>query len=507
MLLTRPAAPRTAPRLPFPRAAAATAARRLATGRLLAVGAVVAAAALASYLAAVFCHPHGLVLTWFDLHVYQAAGTVAWRAPATLDSWQLQPGNQFTYTPFAAMLFAGTRWLPPGVLGWLMTSAGLAALGLTGWVTLGALGWRGHRRAGLALALCGAALWTEPVARTLRLGQVELLLMAIVVWDLCRPGTRRWRGVGVGVAAAVKLVPLIFIPYLLLTRRFRAAMVACGTFAALGAAGLLVLPQASLQWWFGPDFLQATRTGFIGFVANQSLRGLATRDAGSVTAATWWWLGTAVVTAAAGLLAAACLDLAGRPVHGWVTCALTGLLVSPVSWDHHWVWLVPGLAVLADTAIRARAAARAGLWAAAAALTGLFGAWPSLWEPGSPLVPWGLIWYADADPGGVGAAGASEYHWRGLGWLAGNLYVLAGLACLAALVVLARCSPTTYEGSLADSTPARSTPTLAASPPPTRSAALTTRAVRLRRASRAAAPPPRVMARAPRSSRPLSPRR
>jgi glycosyl transferase family 87 len=491
-----------------PGAAAALPRLRDPGRRVLAAGGAAAAVALAGYLATVFAHPRGLVLTWFDLHVYQAAGRVAWQAPATLYSWRLQPGIQFTYTPFAAMLFAGTRWLPLPVLGWLMTGASLLSLGLAGWFTLGALGWRGPRRAGVALALSAVALWTEPVARTLRLGQVELLLMALVVWDLARPGRPRWQGVGVGLAAAVKLVPLIFIPYLLLTRRFRQAVVAGGTFAALAGAGFLVLPQASTQWWFGPDFLNATRTGFVGFLANQSLRGLATRDAGSVTAATWWWLGTAAVTALAGLLAAACLHLAGRPVHGWLTCALTGLLVSPVSWDHHWVWLVPGLAVLADAAVAARGPARAGLWAAAAALAALFGAWPSLWAPRSPLVPWGLIWYAGATPGGIGShPWDSEYHWRGLAWLAGNLYVLAGLAGLAVLVVLARCSPTTYEGSRADSTPARSTPNLAASPPPYSSAALTRPAVRLRRASRAVAPPARVSPRAPRSSRPLSPRR
>jgi alpha-1,2-mannosyltransferase len=122
-------------------------------------------------------------------------------------------------------------------------------------------------------------------------------------------------------------------------------------------------------------------------------------------------------------------------VHGWLTCALTGLLVSPVSWDHHWVWLVPGLAVLADAAARARVAARWAGVALAVALAAVFGAWPMLGRPG-PLVPWGLIWYAP----GSGAAGShpwsSEYHWRGLAWLAGNLYILAGLVSFAGLAVL-----------------------------------------------------------------------
>jgi len=129
-------------------------------------------------------------------------------------------------------------------------------------------------------------------------------------------------------------------------------------------------------------------------------------------------------------------------VHGWLLCALTGLIVSPVSWDHHWVWLAPALAVLADFAVRAATrAARWACWALLAAVAAVYGAWPMLGRPG-PLVPWGLIWYAP----GSGAAGShpwnSEYHWHGLEWLAGNAYILAGLVAFAVVAVLARrCMP------------------------------------------------------------------
>jgi alpha-1,2-mannosyltransferase len=231
----------------------------------------------------------------------------------------------------------------------------------------------------------------------------------------------------------VKLVPLIFIPYLLLTRRFRQAAVASGVFAGTAAVGWAALPQASTQWWLGPDFLAANRTGFIGFLANQSLRGLITRLAGSVNAASPGWLAAAVVIGVAGLLAAALLHTAGRPVQGWITCALTGLLVSPISWDHHWVWIAPALAVLADSAIRARGGARD--WARRAqwvflGLLGLaFAAWPRFWNHDSALVPWGLIWYPPGTLSGLSAAGSHpEYSWRGPELIAGNLYVLGGLA-------------------------------------------------------------------------------
>ena len=204
-------------------------------------------------------HPLRDMLTWFDLRVYAAAGHTVLHAPGMLYVWPMMPGFQFTYTPFAAMVFAAWTWLPWGTLTWLMTAASLTALGLAVWLTLGGLGWRGRRRLAGTLALSAVALWTEPVQRTLHLGQVELLLMALVIGDLCLADRRWWKGAGIGLAAGIKLVPLIFIPYLLLTRRFRQAVVATLMFGAMAGAGFEVLPQASRQWWLGPDFLRLSR--------------------------------------------------------------------------------------------------------------------------------------------------------------------------------------------------------------------------------------------------------
>ena len=429
---------------PVPSPPAGPAGRQARAGGRWAVLAAAAlfAVALAGYGAEVAFHPLRDMLTWFDLRVYAAAGHTVLHAPGMLYVWPMMPGFQFTYTPFAAMVFAAWTWLPWGTLTWLMTAASLTALGLAVWLTLGGLGWRGRRRLAGTLALSAVALWTEPVQRTLHLGQVELLLMALVIGDLCLADRRWWKGAGIGLAAGIKLVPLIFIPYLLLTRRFRQAVVATLMFGAMAGAGFEVLPQASRQWWLGPDFLRAGRTGFVGFLANQSLRGMFTRQSGSLASGLWWWGAAAGLAAAAGLITAARLHRSGWPVHGWLTCALTGLIVSPVSWDHHWVWVAPALAVLADAAVRAERAARWACWALLAALAAVYGAWPMLGRAG-PLVPWGLIWYAP----GSGAAGShpwnSEYHWHGLDWLAGNAYILTGLVAFAVLAVLARrCVPT-----------------------------------------------------------------
>jgi alpha-1,2-mannosyltransferase len=300
----------------------------------------------------------------------------------------------------------------------------------TVWLVLGALGWRGIDRLGAACAVSAVAFWIEPVQRTLHTGEVDLLLMLLVVRDLTNTG-RRWQGAGVGVAAGFKLVALIFIPYLLITGRYRQAGTAAGAFAATVAAGTLLLPQASGPWWLGGAFLDPDRTGFVGYLPNQSLFGMVTRLAGTVPA-TAVWVTLTVLAGGSGLVLAALVHRQGRPVHGWVLCAVTGLVVSPVSWDHHWVWIAPALAVLADMAVRAEGARRVVCWAVAGLVAVVFGAWPDA----DPAIPWGLIWYAPATPYGTGS-NHPEYLWAGWQLVSGNLYLLAGSALLATAAIAA----------------------------------------------------------------------
>ncbi len=395
---------------------------------LLAAGAAVAAVAAGLFLIALATHPAISTLKGFDLHVYLMGGALAKDDPARLYTWQLQPGIQFTYTPFAALLFA----LATGVRFRLLLDAAaavsVAAVAVTVWIAFRELGWRGTARIGATLLVAGIALWLEPVQRALYLGQIECVLMLLVVWDLCQPSRRRWQGAATGIAAGIKLVPLLFIVYLVVTGRFRQAAVATAAFGVTVIAGFAALPHQSAQWWLHGYFLQASRTGFVGQMLNQSERGLLTRLAGSVTSGQWLWLAVGIVTAIGGLAAAAVLHRAGNTFAGLMVCALTALLVSPISWDHHWVWVAPGLAVLVDAAARAqgvgRRAARAGWLAAAAAVVVAFAAWPRFWPGGSAgLLQGGLIWYA---PTNGDILPYREYHWHGLQLIAGNLYVIAG---------------------------------------------------------------------------------
>jgi alpha-1,2-mannosyltransferase len=371
---------------------------------------VVGALALAGYLAAMLVLRPGQMLDWYDLNVYNHAGLIARSMPRRLYVWQLRPGIKFTYTPFAALLFAACSLLPWAVLRWLMTAASLAALGVTLWLTLRALGWRGR---GLATALTGiaaVALWTEPVQRALHLGQIEPLLMMLIVWDMCQPDRRWWKGVGIGVAAGIKLTPLIFIPYLVLAGRLRQAAAVTAAFLGSVLIGFACLPHASAKYWLTGYFLHADNVGDVKSLLNQSLLALVARSIHSVRHATPLWLGLSVVIGLLGVGAAALFDRAGRTVAGWLTCALTGLLVSPISWDHHWIWVVPAIALLADTALRATGQARWAWWGLAAAMAALLGAWATL--------PLGDVYRL---PGG----------WQ---VISSNLFVLVGLVMLAVAI-------------------------------------------------------------------------
>jgi len=431
----------------------ATAAGRARDGArwLLPAGAALLVAVLAIYLADLAAHLPSMA-AMRDLVVYRNGGLIVRHVTPAYDSHRASPlydwtgpnGVQFTYPPFAAVVFAVGSVLSWTLLRWAMTLASLAALGLSLWLVFGALGYaeRPRVRLGATFGVSALALLTEPVQQTLALGQVNLLLMLLVIVDLLTAfdgRTRWWHGIGIGLAAGVKLTPLIFIPYLLLIRRYRQAAVATGVFAATVALGYAILPKDSVTYWVHGLFLKANRIVFLGTRGNQSLRGVLTRLAGSVTSGTAPWIAVAILVLIVGLAAAAVLYRAGQPVPGMLACALTGLLVSPLSWDHHWVWVAPGLALLAHQGARARGLARAAWWIAAGGLVLVFGAWPQFWDLSQAgLTPAGLFWYGPATYFATGdQPWYHEFHWHGLQLLAGNSFVLAGLAGLGALCVAA----------------------------------------------------------------------
>jgi alpha-1,2-mannosyltransferase len=421
---------------------------------LLAVGAAAFAVAVGGYAVYILTNRANLWMQPVDLRVYRDGGLIvrhvrplyrAYRA-APLYNWPGYENLKFTYTPFAAMACTVLTLFTFPTLMNISVGVNIAALLATIWMTLGGLGYRrGLVRLGATLLLAAPLFWTEPVQRTLFLGQIELLLMTLIIWDQCQPDRRWWKGAGIGIGAGIDLIPLIFIPYLVLTRRFRQAAVATGTFALTFLVGFAVLPADSRKYWLTGLFAHGSRTGFVGWEGNQSLPALITRLTGNMVHAQPTWLVADVVVGIAGVVCAALLDRAGHRMAGLLTCALTGLLVSPISWDHHWVWIVPGAVVAAVYALRARGAARWALGGLAAGLALVFGAWPGvLWHLPANTGGYfeGLIWVPPlTNPETYLKLGDkpwyAEYHWHGMALIVGNLYVLTGIALFVALLVLA----------------------------------------------------------------------
>ena len=400
--------------------------------RALAWAAVAFGLSLAAYAADIALHPLSLTFRFFDLNIYNHAGLLVRHDPAALYTWHFMPGVQYLYTPFAAAGFAVTSFLPWALLKWLMAAASFAAVPVTVWVTFGQLGWRGRRRQAAVLGLSAVALWMEPALVSLQQGQIELVLMMLIAVDLCQPDSRRWKGVGVGVAAGIKLVPLIFIVYLVVAGKLRQAAVATAAFAGTVLIGFAVLPGQSVKFWLTGYFLHSGDFPVVslGSLRNQSLLAMVIRASGGRDTALW--LAAAVAVGSLGLAAAAVLHRRGQPTAGWITCAVTGVLLSPISWDNHWVWIVPMLTLLTYTAIRARGALRLAWFAVAAVAAAVFLDWPAEVAGSRAFVPHGLLGF-HFGPHIL----AEVFHLHGLQQITWNVYVLPGLVMLALMVAWA----------------------------------------------------------------------
>ncbi|MEU5830900.1 MULTISPECIES: glycosyltransferase family 87 protein [Micromonospora] len=370
------------------------------------VVAVVALAAAVTVFLSVAAVRHG----FFDLQVYYGALTYWARDGGEIYDF-LRPGTQygFTYPPFAALVMLPMAYLPWSAAIVVSVTATVLASAVVIWRLLDPVarrsGWT--RWFALAVALCLAAAY-EPMRETVNFGQVNMLLLFLVAVDLLwlLPARSRWAGVGIGLATAIKLTPGIFIVYLLVTGRWRAALTTVGTaaVATLVAAGLF--PDASREFWT-EALWNTDRVGELAFVSNQSLRGVVARlDPQHPSTIAWLVLVllTLVVWAWRSRAAVAAGDEAtGLALTGAVMC-----LVSPVTWVHHLVWLLPGLILLVDNGMAAPARSRRRRLLLAAALIGY------------ALLCSRIVWSWEKDFTGVdGFLGSNTYVWISLALLLG----------------------------------------------------------------------------------------
>jgi alpha-1,2-mannosyltransferase len=302
-------------------------------------------------------HPWGQ-LNFFDLRVYRGAARLVLNGGSLYAApiWKWAP---FTYPPSAAIVLAPLALLPLGLDELVVTSFGVVAL-----FAIVALALRLPQGTGEGAAqahscrqvvipiVVAAAVWLEPVTATLGYGQINLLIALLIVGDLSRPDSAKSKGALIGLAAGLKLTPLIFVPYLLFSRRRRATGVALGTFASTIALAYALVPRDSQQFWGAGLFLDSHRVGGRFTPANQSLRGLLLRLDPSFHPGPM--LAIAAVVGIVGLALAVLASRRGDEAIGFSLCAITGLLMSPVSWTHHWTLAIPALVVLGMRVYRDR---------------------------------------------------------------------------------------------------------------------------------------------------------
>jgi alpha-1,2-mannosyltransferase len=342
-----------------------------------------ASASIIAVLLALFAH-----LPQMDFQVYRMGGQHV--LAGDLYSSEITVLGRhllFTYPPLAAILFWPLSHFSifAGQTVWdaidLVALTALIAVSIAAARSRGVV--RSDWRAALLL-LTPIGFFLYPVRYDLALGQINVVLVLMIVADLTIGVSWRGRdlpkGVLVGTAAAIKLTPLIFIPYLIATRQWRPAGNASLTFALATGGMFAVSPRAS--WlYFTRDAFDTARVGSIDRLDNQTLRAALARAHLPMPSALFDLI--FLIVLCAGIAVAAVAYRRSSSMLGILVCAATGLLLSPISWFHHYVWIVPGLIWLVSGTDRPTRGER---WAMAGALP--FVVIPPIGGAGS-----GALWY------------------------------------------------------------------------------------------------------------------
>nr|WP_245849000.1 mannosyltransferase [Mycobacterium palustre] len=366
--------------------------RRL-TRRPQAAAPLLLIASVIARLAWTYLAPNGA--NFVDLHVY-LGGAAALDHPGALYSYVYADQTPdfplpFTYPPFAAVVFYPLHLLPFGLVafGWqLATMAALYGAIRISQRLLGVPAGAGRR---VAMLWTAVGIWIEPLRSTFDYGQINVLLMLAVLWAVY---TTRWwlSGLLVGVAAGIKLTPAISGVYFLGVRRWAVAACSVAVFVATIAVSVWLVGDQT-RHYFADLLGDAHRVGPVATSFNQSWRGGISRILGHDAGFGPLVLGAIAVTAVLAFLAWRALESSDR-LGKLLVVEIFGLLFSPISWTHHWVWLVPLMIWAIHGPPRERPGARVVGWGWLA-LTMIGVPWllsfaqPTIWQLGRP---WYLAW-------------------------------------------------------------------------------------------------------------------
>lgn len=346
-----------------------------------------------------------------DLAVYRLAGQAVLDEIPLYGEGYFPDWLPFTYPPFAAVLFVPLALVPRAAAQGLMALASIASLGVSAWLvalraptTAGVpLPWS---RPVLACGLFGLGATLQPTSITLDLGQINLVLMAMLLTDGLVPW--RFQGALTGIATGIKIVPGIFVLAMWFSRRWREVACATVAFVVTIVVGSFVQPRSSWLYWT-TLFFDEERQGSLTTYLNQSLYADVQRVTGEAGGLALW-AAVALPLVAVGMVVSVRLWRVD-PLVATVAVALTGLLASPISWDHHWVWLMPAIAVVAALGVRARGQ-QGGIYPSLCSATavGCF-----LLSVGGPIKL---------------ATGSSRLPVEIANWFLANGLMLSGIACL-----------------------------------------------------------------------------
>ncbi|MTD54987.1 glycosyltransferase 87 family protein [Amycolatopsis pithecellobii] len=373
----------------------------------------------------------GWLLDWrlgVDSAVYRAGALTLLHGDPLYDGstlapepwWALLP---FTYAPSASLLFVPLAILPTQIAWGVLAAISVLALALVIRVTIGSLPtplagprwWSSPARATLVFSV--VLLCLEPVWRTIFLGQINLILMALVVVDVLVVTARGGRGGGimVGVAAAVKLTPLIFVVHLFLTGKRADAVRALVTFLGLQLLMLVLIPGDTIRYWT-KTISDTGRIGPVHWAGNQSLNGLMNRVTDLAPWASKAAIGISVLLAIPAFWLLMRFHRRGQALAALLVSAFFGLLASPISWSHHWVWAAPLIVLLISRLPRTTPATAWRRWLGTAAVIVVFVSCVLLVLPNGRNI---------------------ELHWKFWESVLGNAYILMPLVLAAVLAVRA----------------------------------------------------------------------
>jgi alpha-1,2-mannosyltransferase len=309
-----------------------------------------------------------------DLRVYRMGGSLLLHGGQLYEAHLAGSGLPFTYPPFAAVMMVPLAIVPWPVAVSVWTWVSVLCLAAIWWVSLPARLRTGRMGVWLLVGLTAGSLILEPVWQTLQFGQINLLLTAMILLDLVAAPQRRWRGALVGVAAGLKLTPLLFVAFLVVTGQWRALRNALLGLVISVGIGFAVVPNQSWDYWT-QVVRDAERVGGLAFTANQSVLGFLTRLGGDAAYVRPLWFVISAPLALAGLWMARRMWFRDERLLAVSVCALAALFASPVSWSHHWVWAIPLGVCLVQRTRGAVAVAVGVVW------FGVFALGPIWWVP------------------------------------------------------------------------------------------------------------------------------